>query len=201
MTIRLSLPSRGDEHSHLNNVDDADDITVGIVSPDGRDGMLQHAEQFSEAAIPFIFDPGQGLPLFDGADLRNFIDQASYVTVNDYEWEMLSEKTGYRVEDVTAEVDALIITLGGKGSVIHASDKKIEIPVAAPVETVDPTGCGDAYRAGLLYGLSNDMDWETTGRIASLMGTVTVEQGGTQNHSFELVEFEDRFKQSFGYGL
>ena len=188
-------------HSHLNNVDDAHDVRVGIVSPDGRDGMLQHAEQFSEAAIPFIFDPGQGLPLFDGNDLRNFIDQASYVTVNDYEWELLSEKTGYGTKEVTAEVDALIITLGGKGSVIHVGGKEIEIPVAAPTETVDPTGCGDAYRAGLLYGLTNELDWETTGRIAALMGTFTIEHGGTQNHSFELTEFKDRFKESFGYEL
>lgn len=186
-------------HSHLNNVDDADDVSVGIVSPDGRDGMVQHAEQFAAAAIPFIFDPGQGLPMFDDADLKNFIDRASYVTVNDYEWEMLSEKTGLSTQQVASQVCALIITLGGQGSVIHADGKELEIPAAAPIETVDPTGCGDAYRAGLLYGLSNEMDWETTGRIASLMGTLTVEHGGTQNHNFELSGFKDRFKESFGY--
>ena len=186
-------------YSQLNNVGDATGVSVGIVSPDGRDGMLQHAEQFCESAIPFIFDPGQGLPLFDGADLERFIDQASYVTVNDYEWEMLAEKTGYEIKDVTARVEALIITLGSKGSEIHADGKKFEIPVAAPIETVDPTGCGDAYRAGLLYGLSHGMDWKTIGHIASLMGTFTVEHGGTQNHSFEIEQFKDRFKGSFGY--
>ena len=137
--------------------------------------------------------------MFDGVDLKNFIDQATYVTVNYYEWEMLSEKSGCSAKEVSAEVEALIITLGGKGSVIHTRGKEIEIPVATARETVDPTGCGDAYRAGLLYGLIHDIDWETTGRIASLMGSLTVEHGGTQNHSFELPEFKDRFKENFGY--
>jgi len=186
-------------YSHLNHVGDAQGVSVGIVSPDGRDGMLQHAEQFREADIPFVFVPGQAMPLFDGADLRKFIDQASYVTVNDYEWEMLADKTGYQIKDVTDRVDALIITLGAEGSEIHCDGKKIDIPVAAPTVAVDPTGCGDAYRAGLLYGLRHDMDWETIGRIASLMGTLTVEHGGTQNHSFELGQFEERFEESFGY--
>ena len=187
--------------SHANQVGDASDITIGIVSPDGRDGMLQHAEQFSQAQIPFIFDPGQGLPMFEGGELKNFIDQATYLTVNDYEWEMLSEKTGFSVEDVVQRVDALIITLGAKGSVIHADGKEIEIPIGTPIETVDPTGCGDAYRAGLLYGLANDMDWETIGRIASLMGTMAVERAGTQNHRFELAEFKQRFRDSFSYSF
>lgn len=190
--------------SHLNNVDDVDDVdevTIGIVAPDGRDGMIQHATQFAESDIPFIFDPSQGLPMFEGDDLKHFIDQASYVTVNDYEWELLKEKTGYSEKDVTEQVKALIITLGAKGSVVHAEGKLTEIPTATPSETIDPTGCGDAYRAGLLYGLMNDLDWHTSGRIASLMGAIAIEHAGTQNHSFELAEFEERFRENFDYAF
>jgi adenosine kinase len=188
-------------HSHLNNVGDARDVTLGIVSPDGRNGMLEHASQFSERDIPFIFDPGQGMPMFDGDDLVRFIDQATWVTVNDYEWELMRERTGLGAEQVAERVAALIVTRGGEGSVIHTRDGALEIPAAQPGQMVDPTGCGDAYRAGLLYGLMNDMDLATTGRIASLMGAIKIEHHGTQNHGFDRAEFDDRFRESFGYGL
>ncbi len=187
--------------SHMNKVTDAHHVTIGIVSPDGRQGMIQHAAQFANAGIPFIFDPGQGLPMFAKDDLERFIEQATYVSVNDYEWQMLSEKTGYSVKDVTERVKALIITLGSKGSVIHRAGATTEVPCAEPTEAVDPTGCGDAYRAGLLYGLMHAMDWDTTGRIASLMGTMAVEHAGTQNHAFEHAEFEERFRESFNYAF
>lgn len=187
--------------SHLNTVEDADDITIGIVSPDGRDGMVSHAVQFAEAGIPFVFDPGQGLPMFDGEDLKAFIDQATYVTVNDYEWEMLKERTGYEVADVAERVDALVITLGAEGAVIHAGGEEVRVPTAKISEAVDPTGCGDAFRAGLLYGLMNEMDWETTGRIGSLMGAAAVEHAGTQNYAFTADEFKARFKDNFGYAF
>ena len=187
--------------SHLNEVSDADDVSIGIVAPDGRDGMVQHARQFHEADIPFIFDPSQGLPMFDGADLKGFIDQAAWVTVNDYEWELIAERTGYSVKDVTDRVQALVVTKGAEGSMIHTDGREFVIPAARPAATVDPTGCGDAYRAGLLWGLMNEMDWETTGRIASLMGAIKIEQHGTQNHAFERQAFEDRFRESFGRAL
>ena len=187
--------------SHLNNVEDADDVSIGIVAPDGRDGMIQHAVQFAEAGIPFIFDPGQGLPMFDGDNLKNFIDQASYVTVNDYEWELLKSRTGLDAKQVAERVEALIITLGSEGAVVHTKDEEIRIPVAEVSEAVDPTGCGDAFRAGLLYGLMEDMDWATSGRIASLMGAFAVERPGTQNHSFTLEEFKARFKHNFDYSF
>jgi adenosine kinase len=187
--------------SHMNDVGEAENVSIGMVSPDGREGMIQHAMQFAEADIPFIFDPGQGLPLFDGDDLTRFIEQSTYVTVNDYEWELLRAKTGLSVELMTERVDALIITLGAGGSVIHTRGRSFEIPVARPTETVDPTGCGDAYRAGLLYGLMHGMDWSTTGRIASLMGAIAIECAGTQNHSFELDAFRARFRQTFGYAF
>ncbi len=187
--------------SHLNSVDDADGVSIGIVAPDGRDGMIQHATQFAEADIPFIFDPSQGLPMFDGEDLKRFISQASYVTVNDYEWEMLQERTGMGIDAVTSQVEALIVTRGGAGSSIYTKKGELSIPTARVSETVDPTGCGDAYRAGLLYGLQNEMDWESTGRIASVMGAMAIEHAGTQNHRFTRDEFDERFKESYGSSL
>jgi len=185
-------------YSHLNEVSEAEDVTIGIVSPDGRDGMIKHAEQFADADIPFIFDPSQGLPMFDAGDLTRFIDQATWVTVNDYEWELVTDHTGLSKSQVQERVEALIITKGAKGSEIHAKGKVYEIPAAKPAQTADPTGCGDAHRAGLLYGLINDMDWETTGRIASLMGAIKIESYGTQNHTFERDDFDLRFEESFG---
>jgi adenosine kinase len=187
--------------SHNNSVADADGIRIGIVSPDGRDGMVAHAAQFAEAGIPFIFDPGQGLPMFDGDDLKAFIEQASYVTVNDYEWELLTDRTGLNAKQIAEQVDALIITLGAKGAVIYTGGEEIEVPTASISKAVDPTGCGDAFRAGLLHGLMEGMDWATTGRIASLLGATVVEHAGTQNHSFTMDEFKARFNSSFGYAL
>ena len=184
--------------SHVNRVEDAGELVLGIISPDGRDGMIQHAEQFVKAEVPFIFDPGQGMPMFDGDDLKKFIKQATWVTVNDYEWEMMQERTGWTIEDVTQRVEALIVTKGGEGSSIYCHGKTIEIPSAKPFEINDPTGCGDAYRAGLLYGLRNNQDWEITGRIASLIGAIKIEQHGTQNHTFTKLEFKARYEKEFG---
>ncbi len=184
--------------SHENRVSDASDITLGIVSPDGRDGMIQHAEQFAEKNIPFIFDPGQGMPMFDEKDLLTFIEQATWITLNDYEAELMRERTGLTPHEIAERVSALIVTLGSKGSHIYTSNQRYDIPPAVTKTISDPTGCGDAYRAGLLYGLSNDMDWETTGRIASLMGSIKVEVSGTQNHSFASDEFGAMFRDVFG---
>ena len=185
-------------HSHLNKVGDALDVTIGIVSPDGRLGMLEHASQFAAADIPFIFDPGQGLPMFDGEELRRFVEQASWIAVNDYEWALLNERTGWDADAVKRRVGALIVTRGAQGSMIYTEDGDIEIPAAQPAIVADPTGCGDAYRAGLLFGLMRGLDWPTVGRIASLMGAVKIECHGTQNHSFSMEDFERRFEHSFG---
>ncbi|MCZ6803913.1 MAG: carbohydrate kinase family protein [Proteobacteria bacterium] len=185
-------------YAQNNNVNDAKDCKLGIISPDGRDGMLQHAEQFADAAIPFIFDPGQGMPMFNGEELTQFIQKATWVTVNDYEWQMMQERTGLTPQEVTEQVEALIVTRGGEGSHLYIKDKRFEIPSVKPESITDPTGCGDAYRAGLLYGLVNEMDWETIGRIASLMGSIKISCNGTQNHSFTLDEFKSRFKAAFG---
>jgi adenosine kinase len=163
--------------------------------------MIEHAEQFAEAGIPFIFDPGQGMPMFNGEDLLRFTEQATWITLNDYEAQLFEERTGLSPHEIAERVDALIITRGGEGSLIYTAQHRIEIP-AAPVTAVnDPTGCGDAYRAGLLYGLMNNMDWETTGRIASLMGAIKIEHHGTQNHYFTLQDFEERYQQAFKRAL
>ena len=185
------------DSAHLNSAESADDVNIGIVSPDGRQGMLDHAEQFATQNIPFIFDPGQGLPMFDGDDLTDFIDKASWVSVNDYELQLMQERTGLSPHEIAERVEALIVTLGAKGSHIYTQKQRIDIP-AAPVAAInDPTGCGDAYRAGLLYGLMNDLDWEVTGRMAALMGAIKIEHHGTQNHWFSADEFVTRYRESF----
>lgn len=187
------------EHAHLNQVPADAGIRWGMVSPDGRQGMIDHAEQFAAADIPFVFDPGQGLPMFQGPELARFIELADVVAVNDYEGKMLMQRTGLGEADIAARTRAFIVTRGAEGSVILAEGKRLDIPAAAPESVVDPTGCGDAYRAGLLHGLLHGADWQTTGRIASLMGAIKVESPGTQNHFFDAESFSERFVASFGY--
>jgi adenosine kinase len=187
--------------SHHNQISKAEGVTLGIVSPDGRDGMIEHATQFAAASIPFIFDPGQGMPMFDGNDLLQFIEQATWVIVNDYEWQLMHERTNLSEQQVAERVEALIITKGSEGAIIHTSQTVYHIPSAEPKAVNDPTGCGDAFRGGLLYGLMKDIDWETTGRIASLMGAIKIENHGTQNHTVTLDEFKQRFQANFGFTL
>ncbi|WP_233832159.1 carbohydrate kinase family protein [Paraburkholderia sp. ZP32-5] len=187
--------------SHKNRADEVAGITLGIVAPDGYDGMVQHAEQLAAAGVPFIFDPGQGLPLFDGETLRRIIELATYVAVNDYEARLVSNKTGWSTEEIAAKVDALIITLGENGAQIHHGGGIEEIPAVKAKQVLDPTGCGDAFRGGLLYGIENGLGWATTGRLASLMGALKIEQQGPQNYSPSRAEINERFKQAFGYDL
>jgi adenosine kinase len=187
------------QYAHLNRVDDAAGrIALGIVAPDGRQAMIEHAAQFAAAKIPFIFDPGQGLPMFSGAELKAFIEQAAWVAVNDYEWGMLQQKTGLTAADVADTVRALIITKGAEGSVIHAEGRTWTVPCAKPRAVVDPTGCGDAYRAGLIHGLLHDLDWQTSGRLASLLGAIKIESRGPQNHAFTRAELLRRYSENFG---
>ncbi len=185
-------------YAHENIIPESDGIKVGMVAPDGRDGMLQHAEQFAKANIPFIFDPGQGLPMFDGAELLSFIEKATWVAVNEYESKMLEERTGKSHHEIAEMVQALIITKGGEGSLIYTKDHRYEIPSAKVANIIDPTGCGDAYRAGILYGILNKLDWDKTGRIAALLGAIKIESHGTQNHVFTMDEFKQRFEKEFG---
>ena len=188
-------------HSHLNSVAAAKEVSLGIVAPDGREGMLQHALEFSDLGIPFVFDPGQGMPMFSGAELLRFIEQADYITMNDYEAKMLEDKTGKTLNEIAQRVKALIVTLAADGSLIYAGGKQIPIPTPKPKALVDPTGCGDAYRAGLLYGIQQGWDWETTGRLASLMGSLKIASRGGQNHKYTRAELMNLYEQSFGHSI
>ena len=187
--------------SHLNSVYDAPGVKLGIVAPDGREGMLRHAREFSEGGIAFIFDPGQGLPMFDGEELAAFIDQATYVTVNDYEAQLLQERTGRTLDELAKRVEALIVTRGAQGSLIYAKGQQLDIPSVQPQAVVDPTGCGDAYRAGLLYGIANGMDWRTTGQLASLVGALKIAHRGGQNHRFTRDEIGARYRETFASAI
>jgi adenosine kinase len=172
-----------------------------MVSPDGREAMIQHAAQFAAAEIPFFFDPGQGMPMFSGDDLREFIRQANYIIVNDYEWQLMQERTGWGVDALTQRAEALIVTRGAQGSQIYTRERIYDIPNAQATTVIDPTGCGDAYRGGLLYGRMQGMDWETSGRIGALLGALKIACHGTQNHRFSKDEFNELFLQNFGYRL
>ncbi|MDP1681922.1 MAG: carbohydrate kinase family protein, partial [Burkholderiales bacterium] len=188
-------------YSHENSVTDAQGITLGIVAPDGRDGMLEHARQFHEAGIPFVFDPGQGLPMFNGEELRRFVELADYVALNDYEAQLIQDRTGKTLAELSKRVKALIVTLGANGSAIYIDGKPIDIaPVKAKL-VVDPTGCGDAYRSGLLYGIVNDFDWPTTGKLASVMGALKIAQRGAQNHGLPSGELSHQLQAEFGITL
>jgi adenosine kinase len=153
------------------------------------------------AATEFIFDPGQGLPMFDGEELMAFLKLADYCTVNDYEAKLLTERTGRTLEQLAVEVDALIVTLAGSGSHIYTKGRRIEIPVAPADALIDPTGCGDAYRSGLLYGISAGWDWEKTGQLASLMGSIKIAHRGGQNHKLTRDEIAGRYSAAFGSNL
>ncbi len=189
------------DYAHENKVKDATDIALGIVAPDGRDAMIQHSQQFAEAGIPFFFDPGQGLPMFGGDDLQQFIDQASYLVVNDYEAEMMVEKTGLTIEHMADRVDALIVTRGARGSDIYHNGNILHIPAIQIRENKDPTGCGDAFRSGLLYGVRNGWDWLRTGQLASVMGGIKIESPGTQNHKPTKQAIQERFRDNFDQAI
>ena len=187
--------------SHHNRVADTQGVTLGIVAPDGRDGMLQHAQEFHEAGIPFVFDPGQGLPMFNGEELLSFIHKAEYVAVNDYEAQLLQERTGQPIEQLAKLVRALVVTRGAQGSEIYTGGQRLEIPCVKAEAEVDPTGCGDAYRSGLLYGIEKGMDWVQIGCLASLMGSLKIASRGGQNHRLTRDEILERFKAHFGTNL
>ena len=187
--------------SYENHVKDVKDVAFGIVGPDGYEAMLQNSEEFAGANIPFIFDPGQAMPLYNGKELTQMIEQATYVTVNDYESSLLQERTGLSEKQIADRVQAYLITRGPKGSEVHTRNGMLQIPAATAMRVVDPTGCGDAYRAGLIFGWMNGMDMATTGRIASLMGALKIEHLGPQNQRFTYDEFAEQFRQQFGYAL
>ena len=184
--------------SHYNNTADARDATLAIVAPDGRDGMLKHASDLAAKGVPFIFDPGQGLPMFSGEDLLRFMELADYACFNDYEAKMACDRTGLSHEQLAGKVKAMIVTLGGEGSHIYVNGQRLTIPCVTAEQIVDPTGCGDAYRAGLLYGITQGWDWEKTGRLAAVMGAIKIASRGGQNHQPSREEIAARYTQAFG---
>jgi len=186
-------------HSQENHIGRELEAGIAIIGPDGKDGMLQHAKECADAGVPFLFDPGQGLPMFSGAELNEFLKRAAYVAVNDYEGKMLEEKTGRKLEDIAKGVKALVCTLGANGSLIFTGGQRHEVPSVRAEAVVDPTGCGDAYRAALLLGLAHGWDWPSIGRLGSVMGAIKIAQRGAQNHTPSRAEIEAQFRRAFGY--
>ena len=186
-------------HSHENRITRELGAQLAIIAPDGKLGMLQHARECAAAGVAFMFDPGQGLPMFSGEEVAEFVRLAQYVAVNDYEGKLLEEKTGRTLEVIARDVKALVCTLGAKGSVIYAGGQRHEVPCVQAAAVLDPTGCGDAYRAGLLYGIAHDWDWPSTGRLGAVMGALKIARRGAQNHSATREEIEARFRKAFGY--
>jgi len=185
--------------AHTNSIANVEDsIDLAIIAPDGRDAMIQHAQQCYKANIPFIFDPGQGLPMFTAEELITFIEQASYIAVNDYEAKLLQDKTGLTVEKITSKVKAFIVTKGAHGSEIYTDDEMIKIDAIKASNLVDPTGCGDAFRSGLIYGISAGWDWHKTGKLASVMGAIKIGFEGGQNHQPKIHDIEALFGQVLG---
>lgn len=184
--------------SHLNSIFDVPNVHLGYISGEGKKGTLLHAQEFKWANIPFILDPGKQISHFSDIELTQLVHQASYIVVNDYEWEMLHTATGMRENDILKYAKALIITYGGKGALILTEQEKFEIPGAKARDQIDPIGCGDAFRAGIIYGIDRGLNWETTGRIASLMGAIKMEHRDTQNYQFTTDEFSQRYQRNFG---
>jgi adenosine kinase len=176
------------EQAWQNRIAARDDIRLGIIAPDGRDAMVQHAEQFAAADIPFVFDPGQQLPRFDGAELRKFVELSTWVTVNDYEGKMLSDRTGWDNAEISRHVQGLIVTLGAEGSEVWVDGQMTHVPAIKASAVVDPTGCGDAYRGGLLYGLENGWSLERCAALGNHLGSVKIAQRGPQNYRFSLAD-------------
>jgi len=170
------------QQAHVTSIERRSDIRLGIISPDGREGMLQHAEQFKAAGIPFVFDPGQGLPMFNGDELAHFIELADWVTVNDYEGRMLSERTGWDSAEISRRVRGLVVTLGADGCEVWEKGSKSYVPAVTPQQVVDPTGCGDAWRGALLFGLEQGWSLERCAALGNRLGALKIAQRGPQNY-------------------
>ena len=188
-------------HAHLNRIADAPEARFGIVSPDGRQGMIEHARDFARAGIPYIFDPGQGLPMFSGPELLELLEGAAALAVNDYEGRIVEQKTGQRLEGLAERVACVVVTKGAEGSTMWAGGGRLDIPAVKPEAIVDPTGCGDAYRAGLLYGLAREWDWQRAGQLASVMGAIKIAHRGGQNHRPEREAIAECLRRNFGESL
>ena len=188
-------------HSHLNRVADADGVRLGIVSPDGKQGMVDHANDMARLGIGYVFDPGQGLPMFSGEELMSLLGKARALTVNDYEARVVEQKTGRKVREIAAMMGAVVVTRGADGSTVHTREGAIDVPAVKPRELVDPTGCGDAYRAGLLHGMARDWPWQRSARLAAVMGSIKIAHRGGQNHRPSRQEIADLYREAFGEPL
>ena len=183
--------------SHKNTISTiSEKISLAVIAPDGKDGMINHAKECHDANIPILFDPGQGLPMFNQKELVTFIEQASYIAVNDYEAQVLSKTTNFSIEEISKRVTALIITKGSEGSLIYTNNKIIKIDPFPTDKIIDPTGCGDAYRSGLTYGIVNKLSWEKTGWLASIMGGIKIQSEGGQNHKPSINDIENNFGEA-----
>ncbi|MDT4818332.1 Adenosine kinase [compost metagenome] len=173
------------QQAHVTKVVAREDIKLGIIAPDGREAMLQHAEQFAAAGIPFVFDPGQGLPMFDGDALRHFIELASWVVVNDYEGKMLSQRTGWSLAEISQRVRGLVVTLAAEGCEVWTGGEREHVPGVTPTAVVEPTGCGDAWRGGLLYGLEKEWPLARCAALGNRIGALKIAQRGPQNYQID----------------
>ncbi|RRH86246.1 carbohydrate kinase family protein [Variovorax beijingensis] len=174
------------QQAHLTKIAAREDIRVGIIAPDGREAMLQHAEQFAAAGIPFVFDPGQGLPMFDGEALKHFVDLASWVVVNDYEGKMLSQRTGWSLADISKRVRGLVVTLAAEGCEVWIDGEREHVPGVTPTAVVEPTGCGDAWRGALLFGLEKEWPLAQCAALGNRIGALKIAQRGPQNYQIDL---------------
>jgi adenosine kinase len=188
-------------HSHLNRVADAEGVRLGIVSPDGKQGMVDHANDMARLGIRYVFDPGQGLPMFSGEELLQLLAKAHALTVNDYEARVVEQKTGRKVQDIAAMIGAVVVTRGADGSTVHTREGAINVPAVKPRELVDPTGCGDAYRAGLLHGMARGWPWQRSAQLASVMGSIKIAFRGGQNHRPSRHEIAGLYREAFGEPL
>jgi adenosine kinase len=187
--------------SHENRIDETSGVRLAIVSPDGRQGMLEHARDLARAKIPYVLDPGQGLPMFSGADILEMLSGARCLTVNDYEARLVEQKTGKAIADLAQFVEAVVVTRAGEGADIVTGGQQIHVPAVKPDSLVDPTGCGDAFRAGLLYGMARGWEWRKSGRLASVMGAIKIAHRGGQNHRTGREAIGQHFADAFGESL
>ena len=171
--------------AHANRIGPDAGARIGIIAPDGRDAMLQHAAQFVEAGIPFVFDPGQGLPMFDGDELRRFVAQAGWIAVNDYEGKMLCDRTGWSLAELSQQVTGLVVTLGAEGCEVWEQGARTKVDPVTPAQVVDPTGCGDAWRGGLLYGLEKGWPLVRCAELGNRLGALKIAQRGPQNYQLD----------------
>jgi adenosine kinase len=188
-------------HSHVNHIAQAEGVRLAIVSPDGRQGMLEHARDLAKARIAYVLDPGQGLPMFSGEDLLDMLAGARCLTVNDYEARLVEQKTGKPIAELATRVEAVVVTRGAEGADILTGGQQIHVPAVRPDSLVDPTGCGDAFRSGLLFGMARGWDWRKCGRLASLMGSIKIAYRGGQNHRPSRQEIDKRFAEAFAEEL